>query len=142
MSPEVLLVLLVLAAIVSLFAIVNFTIKHRARDLISFVNELECDSDVDPYFWEYADGGIFFEKAFLVGKINVDGEGIFLHAKGQFNSRLPWEIISAIGIVELNGDKVANLRIATSNGIDRRLSMQWMDNFSQYVPEAVAIVRG
>jgi hypothetical protein len=140
MNPELLLVLFILASIVLFFVLVKVIANYRARYLIDFMKEVGTEADVDPYFWDYKNTVICFGSAFLPGKIEVDEVGVFLHALDQFNIRIEWGKIIAIRFVELEKMKAANLRIATPNGIERRLIVEWMPEFNEKIPETVSVV--
>ena len=140
MTPELLLVLIILASIVLFFVLINVIATYRARHLINFMKEVGTETDVDPYFWDYKNTVICFGSAFLPGKIEVNEVGVFLHALDQFNIRIDWGKIVAIRFVELKKMRAANLRIATPKGIERRLVVEWMPEFNEKIPETISVV--
>lgn len=140
MSTEAALYILVVAAIVLFFLVVYRFAIYRARYLTQFLQDYGTETDVDPYFWEYDDTVIYFQRAALSGKYEIDEDGIFLHAFDQFNTRLPWEKIAAIRFLDFNGTKVANLRLITPDGVERRLSFEWKDKPTDSIPDTVSVI--
>ena len=140
MGIELSFIIKALAVLIIIFVIINRVLTYRARHLRYFLNEVANKCEIDPHFENHLCTTIYYDRAHVLGMVNVDKRGVFLYSLNRFNVLLPWEKIISIRFVELKGDKIANFRISSHQGVNRKLSFEWDSVFNEKIPGSVSQV--
>jgi len=130
------------AAAMIYFLISYLVLTIRAREMIGFLGEYGRKSNADPFFENFRDSWIYFGRASVFGKSLVHENGISLWSQGRFNVDLSWGVVAAVRVVKLKEKSIANLRVITSEGHERKLSFDFDEASISLIPSTVTIIRG
>lgn len=127
--------------VVTYLLLVNMLAVLKSRNLKIYLRQVASFIPVQNSFDSIMDSLYFEDEAFST-KVSVSRNGIYLRALFKFSAVVPWERITAIRVVDLNGSLVANLRVSIDGKIDRRLTIPWKKGFSESVPDNIAMIHG